>query len=362
MPHQAITLEALGWDSFFEASFDALREKKLQPGRIAVEDKHYYIVLTPEGELTGQVSGKLLHNSRLPANLPKVGDWVAFSPLAGEAKAVIHEVLPRKTKLSRKVPGRELEEQVLASNIDLAFIVQALDRTFNPALVQRHIVMVLESGAKPVVVLNKADLCEAIPAMTAEAAKAAGNAPVIVVSAKTTSGIPDLAHQIRPGETVVFIGSSGVGKSTLINDLCGEEVQATAEVRAADAKGRHTTSWRELILLPSGGLVIDTPGMREFQMWIADEGMREAFADLETLSCRCHFRDCTHTVEKRCAVLDAVASGQIPAERYQRFLKLKEELAFLDKAKNKRAWFQKKRQVRAGQRAYNRLKRRQPTR
>ncbi|MFO1499762.1 MAG: ribosome small subunit-dependent GTPase A [Verrucomicrobiota bacterium] len=301
MPDPGPTLEALGWTPTQTDSLGPPPPGQ-EVGRVAVEDKHYYTVISPRGELISQISGKLLHQTPNTADLPKVGDWVLYSPLPREQKGVIHAVLPRKTRLSRKVPGREVEEQVLATNINLAFAVQALDLTFNPALLQRHLVMILESGAKPVVVLNKADLCANIPGRVDEARAVAAEAPLVVVSAKTTDGLGDLAALIQPGETVVFIGSSGVGKSSLINDLCGEDIQATLEVREKDAKGRHTTTWRELIMLPGGGLVIDTPGMREFQMWMADEGMRDAFADLEELAVSCHFRDCTHTVESRCAI------------------------------------------------------------
>src|ERR1051326_4833282 len=335
MPEIGLSLEALGWNASWEQAFQFYREKGLEPGRIAVEDKHYYVVLTAQGELTGQIAGKLLHTSRAPADLPKVGDWVAVSPLRKENKAVIHNVLLRRTKVSRKVPGRETEEQVLATNVDLAFVVQALDTTFNPGLLQRHLVMVRESGAQPVVVLNKADLCDDTTEKAAIATEAATGAPVVIVSAKTGDGIEGLARLIHPAETIVFIGASGVGKSTLINDLYGEEVQATTEVRERDAKGRHTTTWRELIQLPNGGLVIDTPGMREFQMWLANEGMREAFSDLDQLATRCHFPSCTHTTEARCAVLEALSSGTVSRDRYEKFLKLHKELAYLDEAHNK---------------------------
>jgi ribosome biogenesis GTPase / thiamine phosphate phosphatase len=356
MPPRELTLQALGWNSLFEASFAPFRQKGLVPARVAVEDKHYYVVLTPEGELTAQVAGKVLHQARVSADLPKVGDWVAVARLPGEAKAVIRHVLARRTKLSRKFPGREVEEQVLATNIDVAFVVQALDCSFNAVLLQRHLVMVFESGAEPVAVLNKADLCDAIPERIAQARNAAGNAPLIVVSAKTGAGLEELARRITPGATVVFIGASGVGKSTLINDLCGEEIQATMEVRERDAKGRHTTTWRELILLPQGGLVIDTPGMREFHMWAANDGLRDAFSDVEALAARCHFRDCTHTVEGRCAVLQAVAAGQLSRDRYERFLKLQKELDYLHEAQTKHGWLQRRRQARVAQRPLPRFK------
>jgi ribosome biogenesis GTPase / thiamine phosphate phosphatase len=360
MPDVELTWESLGWNDAFQQSFAAVRQKGLEPGRVAVEDKHYYVLVTPQGELTGQVAGKLLHQAKTLAALPKVGDWVAFARLPSETKVIIHQVLPRQTKLSRKVPGRETEEQVLATNIDTGFVVQALDSTFNAALLQRHWVMVLESGAEGVVVLNKADLCDTIPEKVLEAQAATQAGPVVVVSAKTGDGLNELARRITPGKTVVFIGSSGVGKSSLINDLCGEEIQATAEVRERDAKGRHTTTWRELILLPQGGLVIDTPGMREFQMWIANEGMREAFSDLEELALQCHFPSCSHTVESRCAVLDALAKGSLPRDRYERFTKLQKELAYLQEAHTKHGWIQRRKQSRVAQRALLKSKRQLP--
>jgi ribosome biogenesis GTPase len=353
MPASAITLEALGWTSDRESAFRTLCMGGLEPGRVAVEDKHHYVILRPGGEVTGHAAGKLLHRTRSAADLPKVGDWVAISCLPNEAKALIHHVLPRKTKLSRKVAGRELEEQVLATNIDKAFVVQALDSTFNLALLRRHLVMVFESGARPAVILNKADLAEDLSAKLVQAREAATGVEIVIASATTRQGIEELNGQIAAGQTVVFIGSSGVGKSSLINDLCGEEVQATEEVRESDSKGRHTTAWRELILLPSGGLVIDTPGMREFHMWTAHEGMREAFADLDALASQCRFTNCRHAKEKGCAVLAAVTSGQVPVERYQSYLKLKKEQAFLENAQRKHAWMQRRRQARVAQRAPN---------
>lgn len=358
MPGPPVNLESLGWNSALQDGFKEFSNKGLEPGRIAVEDKHFYVVVTPRGELTGQIAGKLLHQAESPAALPKVGDWVAVAPLAGEAKAVIHGVLARRTKLSRKVPGRETEEQVIATNIDVAFLVQALDSNFNPRLIQRQLVIVLESGAKPVVVLNKADLCEKLAERVEQAKQVAGDVPVVVVSAKTGQGLEDLKVHIRPGETSVFIGRSGVGKSTLINDLCGEEVLATAEVRASDDKGRHVTTWRELIPLPDGGLVVDTPGMRELQIWDVEGGMLDAFSDLEDLATGCHFRECTHTVEKRCAILNAVASKELSEERYRQYLKLKGEAGRLNQAQSERSRIERRRQIKLAQRAFNKFKRR----
>ena len=335
MPSES--LEVLGWNDKLEESFTAFRTQGLHVGRVAVEDKHHYVLFGPKGPFLGQVTGKLLHESTSRAELPKVGDWVVFAIVEKEAnKALIRHVLPRRTKLSRKVAGRQNEEQVLVTNVDIAFVVQALDVSFNPALLQRHLATAIESGVKPVVALNKADLCHDVLEKLATVEHVAGDTPVIAVSAKTGRAMDSLRQLVRPGETIVFLGPSGVGKSSLINQLCGDDVQATAEVRESDAKGRHTTTWRELIVLPGGGLVIDTPGMREFHMWIAGEIGRDAFADIEELAIQCHFRNCSHTVEKRCVVLEAVGKGELAQERYESYLKLKRELEFLAKATHER--------------------------
>jgi ribosome biogenesis GTPase / thiamine phosphate phosphatase len=327
-----LTFETLGWNSFREEHFSECRQQGLDPGRIAIEDKQHYVVLTRDGRLSARIAGKLLHKAGSPAELPKVGDWVALAVYPQENKAVIHHVLPRRTKLSRKVPGRGLEEHVLVTNVDTAVVVQALDSTFNPRLLERHLLMVLEGGVAPVIALNKTDVCDRQPERVSQAKAVAGGAPIIAVSARTGQAIDDLMRLIRPGETVVFIGGSGVGKSTLINSLYGEEIQATAEVRESDSKGRHTTSWRELIVLPNGALVIDTPGMRELQIWLSGEGIHEAFPDIEELALQCRFGNCSHTVEQGCAVLQALAQGILPRARYDGCLKLLHEIEFLERA------------------------------
>src|SRR5205823_2010152 len=215
--------------------------------------------------------------------------------------------------------GHGATEQILATNIDTAFLVTAADMSFDTAVLEQMLVVAHESGARPVVVLNKIDLCEDLAGKLADARRVAGDALVLAACALTGRGVKKLSELIKPGDTVVFIGTSGVGKSSLINRLYGEDIQATVEVRANDAKGRHTTSWREMIFLPQGGVVIDTPGMREFHIWMVGEGSKEAFPEIEELAARCHFRDCTHTREKKCAVLDALAANAISRERYESF-------------------------------------------
>lgn len=356
MPEQIITLKTLCWTDDLERGFAEFRKRGLKPGRVAVEDKHHYVLFSENDPLIGKVSGKLLHAAHSSAALPKVGDWVAFAPVPKEPdKAMIHHVLPRRTKLSRKIVGREVEEQVLVTNVDIAFVVQAVDRSFNAGLIQRHLAMVVDGGVKPVVVLNKVDLCDDILAKLAMVEKISGDAPVIAVSARTGRAMDSLTQLVQPGQTIVFIGASGVGKSTLINHIYGEEILPTTEVRESDSKGRHTTSWRELIVLPNGGLVIDTPGMREFQMWLSGESGREAFADIEEIALRCHFRNCSHTVEKRCAVLAAIEKGDLARERCDTFLKLKRELNFLEQAAQQRLYIQRK-QAKGAQNSRARLK------
>jgi len=245
--------------------------------------------------------------------------------------------------------------QILATNVETVFLVTAADPTFNAARLERMLVMAHESGARPVIVLNKIDLCkgEELDAKLAEAARVAGDALVLAVCALTGRGIKKLAALIKPGDTVVFIGTSGVGKSSLINRLYGEDLMATVEVREQDAKGRHTTSWREMIFLPKGGVVIDTPGMREFHLWDAAQGAKETFPEIEAIAPGCHFRDCTHTKEKDCAVLAAVAAGTLPRERHESFVKLQLEISYLREAEKRAGWQDRRKGDRVAHRVFN---------
>ncbi len=347
-------LAKLGWSAARDAQFAPYLAKGFIPARIAVEDKHFYRVWTVAAEITAQVTGKFIHETRRDhAKLPKVGDWVAIKLLPNEEKAAIQAVLPRTTQITRKTSGRNTSAQILATNIETVFLVTATDPTFNAARLERMLVMGHESGARPVVILNKIDLCADLEAKLAEATAAAGDALVLAVCALTGRGLKKLAALIKPGDTVAFIGTSGVGKSSLINQLYGEDLMPTIEVREQDSKGRHTTSWREMIFLPKGGVVIDTPGMREFHLWGASEGSKETFPEIEALAAGCHFRDCTHTQEKECAVRAAVAAGKISAARYGSFLKIQREIIHLREAEKQAGWQTRRKSDRVAHRVFN---------
>jgi len=334
----AMTLAQLGWTDSLAAAFAPHAAEGRAPARVTLQLKGFYEVDGESGAKLGECTGRFRHEARSPADLPAIGDWVAVTPQPGDdTRALIHAVLPRRTKFSRKAAGEEEVEQVIAANIDTVFIVTALDADFSPRRVERYLAAAAASGAEPVVLLNKADVAEDEEKARAEIAAIAHGTPVHVVSAKTRRGLKALAPWLQPGRTVAFLGSSGVGKSTLINRLCGEAVQATQEVREADAKGRHTTTVRELIVTPSGALVIDTPGMREFEPWETARPAGEAFADIAALAARCRFRDCSHTVEPGCAVAAALADGSLELPRWQTYVRQTRQLAHENRRTDRRA-------------------------
>ncbi|MCC7374102.1 MAG: ribosome small subunit-dependent GTPase A [Verrucomicrobiales bacterium] len=346
-----VDLLDLGWDADWEKAFGPHRADGLIPGRVATEDRQAFAVVTELGELPARIAGRMIQAIDSTEAWPKVGDWVAVAAKPVPSRSVLHHVLPRRTTLIRKAAGRETAPQVLATNVDTAFIVQALDQTFNARRLERFLVMVHEGGSQAVVVLNKADLADDLEARVAEARVSAGAVPVVTVSARTRRGLGELRAFLRQGRTCVFVGTSGVGKSSLINRLYGEAVQATLDVREEDGKGRHTTTWRELILLPGGGLVIDTPGMREFHLWMADGGLSEAFPDVAELALKCHFRACSHLKEERCAVRAAVTSGRLSPERFEAFRKLRGELDYLAQERREHTYAQRRRQARGRRRS-----------
>jgi ribosome biogenesis GTPase len=314
-----VTLEELGWSPHFESAFGPHRACGRLPARIATQHRGGFELLLEEGERPGVAAGSL-------EKLPAVGDWVAVLPVAGEDKAVIEAVLPRRTAFTRSDPWSDAEE-VVAANVDTVLVVTAVGRDFNPRRLERYLAAAHESGAEPVVVVNKADLePEAAEESVAAARAVAPGVPVHVLSAKTGSGVRQLDRYLARGRTVALLGSSGVGKSTLANRLAGSELLATGDVRG-DESGRHTTTRRQLVLLPAGGLLLDTPGLRELQLSGAD--LQGTFPEIAELAPGCRFRDCSHTHEPGCAVRAAVESGDLPRERYESYLKLAGELAEL---------------------------------
>jgi ribosome biogenesis GTPase len=322
------SLEALGWDADFARAFDSLQAPGLRPARVLVGHAGLCRVAWEEGELLADFAGRL-RLREAGAELPVVGDWVAIAPRPAEGRATVHHVLERRSRFSRKVAGDHVEEQVVAANVDTVFLVSGLDGDHNPRRLERFLTLVRESGAEPVVLLNKADLCDAVAQRRAEAEAVALGLPLFVIEAKHGRGLEPLEPWLRPGRTIALLGSSGVGKSTLANRLLGVERQKTRDVRESDDRGRHTTSARELLRLPGGALLIDTPGMRELQLWEADEGLGQTFADVEEHAAGCRFRDCAHEQEPGCAVRAAVDSGALPAARLASWVRLRRELKSL---------------------------------
>jgi ribosome biogenesis GTPase / thiamine phosphate phosphatase len=323
----------------------------MQPGRVAIEFNHNYRVYIDGGEIEAVAAGRLKHRAASRADLPAVGDWVALRKRAGEDRGAIQAILPRRSKFSRHAAGSVTDEQVVAANADVVFLVMALDQDFSVRRLERYILLARESGASAVVLLTKPDKTDDLPARLREVAAVAGDLPVHVVSPKLNQGLEHVRAYLGVGRTGALLGSSGVGKSTIINRLVGRDLLKTREVRAEDSKGRHTTSHRELILLPEGGLIIDTPGMRELQLWDVADAVRETFEDIEALAAHCHFSDCQHREEPRCAVKAAVGEGRLPAARYESYLKLQDEVLQLATRQDERARIEEKRLGRIGAKA-----------
>jgi ribosome biogenesis GTPase len=325
LPITESLLQRLGWDDGWEAAFAEHRAAGLTPARVAVQHRGAYDLATEEGEVRASAANRFVRDD----DLPGVGDWVGLDPASG----LIEALLPRRTSISRKEVWQATREQILAANIDVAFLVQALPLDFNVRRLERYLATAWESGAQPVVLLTKTDLVDDVTPYLAEAETVTlGACPVEAVSALTGAGLESLLGYFAGNRTAVLLGSSGVGKSTIVNVLVGEEVLATQEVREDDQMGRHTTSHRELILLPTGGVVLDTPGIRELQLWDAD--LEQAFGDVEEVARRCRFADCAHDQEPGCAIREALADGSLAPDRWQSYVKLQRELEAIEVKRN----------------------------
>jgi len=337
-------LADLGWNDFFEEQFSRWTGSGLIPGRIAGEAGYIYEVETERGRFNAQVSGHFQYMAAGRADYPAIGDWTLLR--GNDEPLIIEQVLERESVFSRLAAGRRCDEQVIASNIDIMFIVAALDggRNFTQRGVERYIVMVRDGGAEPVIILNKCDLCssEEREDFTALARAVAGNIPVLMASALTGEGMDKVKELLSPGITAAFTGPSGAGKSALINNLLGRETRKTGELRDDDKRGRHTTTNRELFHLEDGAMVIDTPGLRELRPYGDTESLDAAFTEIADAAAGCRFTDCSHTDEPGCSVLRLVSEGVIEFERYQNYITIKNEMTALEAMKSEKGKLERK--------------------
>jgi ribosome biogenesis GTPase len=338
-------LASLGWNPFFQRHFSDLQQPALLPARIVEQLNQFHRVRSEAAEYLAEIAGRIRHRAAGPEGLPAVGDWVAITPRPEEGRARIEFLLPRQTKLARKAAGRQQSEQIIATNLDIVFVVSSLNRDLNLRRIERYLSLVWESGAQPVVLLNKSDLCANAEAFAADVAGSAPGVPIHLLSAMQGTGIETIRAYLAPGKTAAFIGSSGVGKSTIINTLAGTTSLRVQPAREDDDRGRHTTTSRQMIFLSDGGIVIDTPGMRELQLWDSNEGVGQTFDDIVALAQGCKFRDCSHQGEPGCEVERAIQNGTLERERLDNHHKLQAELQFHERkldprvaSENKTKW------------------------
>ena len=341
-----MNIASLGWGPTLADEFQPHADAGLRPGRVTIQHRGAYVLLAEEGEVWAEIRGRLRHAADSTSDLPAVGDWVAYNRPDGAERASVEAILPRRSAFRRKQAGHETAEQVVAANVDVLFLVTSLNHDLNVRRLERYMTLAWESGADPVVVLTKADLCPDIGPALALVETVTFGVPVHVTSSLTGAGFDDVRACLDGGRTGAAIGSSGVGMSTLIKGLCGVERLATREIRD-DGRGRHTTTHRELIVLPGTGCVIDTPGMRELQLWDSAEGLERAFEDVDELIAECRFSDCAHESEPGCAVRAALADGRLDAERFESYTKLQRELRYLEIRHDARARSEERKRWRA---------------
>lgn len=318
-----------GWNEYFEALWKDAARGTAVPARVIAQSRGIWRIAGDFGECPAEAAGRLRLAAEEGADWPAVGDWVAVELRDQGNAAQIQEVLPRRSRFARKTAGKKIAEQVIAANVDVALLVSALDGDFNPRRVERYLTQCWESAAKPVIVLNKVDACKAPHEKIEQIDRISMAVAVCAVSAITGQGFDELEKHLARGQTIVLLGSSGVGKSTIVNRLLGRNIQGVQEVRESDSRGRHTTTAREMFALPGGALLMDTPGLRELQLWDADEGISQTFSDIETLAERCRFGNCRHRAEPGCAVQAAIESGALDTARLENWRKLQRELEFL---------------------------------
>jgi len=344
-----------GWNDYFEALWKDAERQSAVPARVIAQSRGIWRVAGDFGECPAEPVGKLRLAAEDGADWPAVGDWVAVEFRDKGSAARIQDVLPRRSRFVRKMAGKKIAEQVVAANVDIALLVSALDGDFNPRRVERYLTQCWESGAKPVIVLNKADVCQTPREKIGEMERVAMGVPVCVVSTKTGQGLDELEKHLARGQTIVLLGSSGVGKSTIVNRLFGRAIQEVREVRESDSRGRHTTTAREIFALPCGTLLMDTPGLRELQLWDADDGISQAFADIEALAESCRFGNCRHEGEPGCAVQSAIDAGALDFGRLENWRKLQRELAFLKRKVDPEANHSEKRRIKQLMRGVNKM-------
>jgi ribosome biogenesis GTPase len=347
-------LEQLGWRAYFEAAWNSKVRSGQIAARVTAQHRELWDVAGEFGEYRAHAAGRLRLAAEQGGLWPAVGDWVAVTGEAGKAM-IICEVLPRRTQIVRKVAGQCVAPQVLASNVDTIFVIMGLDGDYRPRRLERYLAQIWEAGARIVVLLNKADVCENSEARAEEIRRIAFGVDVIPISAATGQGITGVDPYLEGGQTIVLLGSSGVGKSTLVNRLRETQSQATSPVRQGDSRGRHTTTARQLFFLLSGALAIDTPGLRELQLWESEAGVAQAFQDVEMLSQQCRFRNCKHAGEPGCAVTAAIDAGELPGARLEHYSKLLREQAYLERRRNKAEQEKTKNQLRVINRAVRKL-------
>lgn len=353
-----MNLTELGWNEFFQQQLEKIIHDEegaavqLIPARVSRQDLSIYHLWSVDADLTAILPGRMYQTSS-KADLPTVGDWVLVEPLPNEpGKSVIRHLLKRQSKFSRKEAWTETDEQIVASNINQVFIVSGLDEDFNPSRIERYLLLAWESGSSPVIVLNKADLCEDLEEKMRQLEAVSMGTAMHVVSALSSEGMDVLLSYLSPGHTIALMGSSGVGKSTIVNQLLGYKAMDTGAVREDDSKGKHTTTFRQMFRLASGGILIDTPGMREIQLWGDEESLAATFDDVETLATACRFSDCNHSDEPGCAILEAIDQGKMDESRLRSYRKLQRELKFLAEKQDESA----RRQGRAERRRFGKAR------